>query len=142
MFSKSCEYAIKIMIFLSKKGQEGAGKVGLEEIASSINSPKAFTAKILQQLVRAKLLESIPGRNGGFSTVKNREVSLEEIVRAIDGEKLLNGCVLGFHDCSETHPCPVHYKFKGIRDYLSGILTTTSIEEVTKLMKENKVFLK
>ena len=51
MFSRACEYAIKIMIYIAANEQEGQ-RTGLKEVTEAIGSPEAFTAKILQQLVK------------------------------------------------------------------------------------------
>ena len=142
MFSKACTYAIKTMIYLASRRDQDAGMVGLQEIAEAIGSPKAFTAKILQQLTRAKLLDSMRGRSGGFELPAGKIISLAEIVRAIDGDALLTGCVLGFEECSMEHPCPMHHKFIGIRDYLSGTLNTTTLAELQQLVAEDRAFLK
>lgn len=140
MFSKSCEYAIKVMIFIAVR-QEAGARIGLDEIAEAIKSPKPFTAKILQQLARAQLLDSVRGRSGGFILATEKQITLGDIVSAIDGEKIITGCVLGFKDCSEVHPCPVHYKFKSVREFLTGTLLKTSMEELKEVMEEQDVYL-
>jgi len=140
MFSKTCEYAIKIMIYLAGKESNGV-RIGLDEIADAIKSPRAFTAKILQQLARAQLLDSVRGRSGGFTIPKDKVITLAEIVSAIDGDKVMKGCVLGFKACSEEHPCPVHHKFKSVRDYLAGTLMSTSLDEIKTVLKQEGVFL-
>jgi Rrf2 family protein len=142
MFSKACTYAIKIMIYLASRRGKATGMVGLLEISEAIDSPKAFTAKILQQLTKAKLLDSIRGRSGGFALPPQKNITLVEIVRAIDGEELLTACVLGFEECSAEHPCPVHHKFVGIRDYLTGTLSTTTLTELQQLVEQDQAFLK
>lgn len=131
MFSKTCEYAIKIMIYISSQQIEGIS-LGLEQIANSIGSPKPFTGKVLQQLVRAKLLRSIRGKNGGFSLAKEH-TSLGEIVFAIDGDRLLTSCVLGFDECSSLNPCPVHSRFVDVRKHLRITLGETTLEEFALL---------
>lgn len=142
MFSRTCTYAIKTMIYLASRRGKTAGMVGLQEIAEAIGSPKAFTAKILQQLTKAKLLDSIRGRNGGFAVPEGKVITLADIVSAIDGDELMTGCVLGFKECSAQHPCPVHHKFVSIRDYLSGTLNTTTLTELQQVLENERVFLK
>jgi Rrf2 family protein len=140
MFSKACEYALKIMIYLcSVKGDEKLA--GLKDISGAIDSPEAFTAKILQQLVRADLLHSVRGPSGGFKVV-NRPISLLEVVTAMDGNSIIKNCVLGLEECSASHPCPVHDKFLPIRDHLRGILTTTNLSELKGGIIDGNRFLK
>jgi Rrf2 family protein len=142
MFSKACEYAIKAMIYLATRAQDSR-RAGLHDVAEAIDSPEAFTAKILQQLVRKGLLHSVKGPNGGFEIKKgSQDIMLAQIVEAIDGDSLFRGCALGFHACSETHPCPVHHKFKAIRDHLAGMLLTTPLAEVAEGIPGGLSFLK
>lgn len=139
MFSKACEYGIKSLIYLAKCQREGL-RGSLKDIAEAIGSPEAFTAKILQQLVRAGLLVSLRGPSGGFDLAKNaQEIMLYDVVAAIDGPGITRNCVLGLSACSEQHPCPVHHQFKAIRDHLTGMLKITSLESIDRGMMINKM---
>ena len=126
MFSKACEYAIKIMIYLAEAEQANR-RTGLHEITKAVKSPEAFTAKILQQLVKYRLLSSFKGPSGGYQLIKDKQVILIDIVKAVDGDKLLEECVLGFDVCSGENPCPVHHRFVGIRDQLKDTLLSFEI---------------
>lgn len=128
MFSKACEYAIKIMIYIATNEQEGK-RTGLKEVTESIGSPEAFTAKILQQLVRGGLLESYRGPSGGFILASDKDILLHDIVVTIDGESLIKDCVLGLPDCSSENPCPVHSKFLLVRNQLTQTLLSTRIKD-------------
>ena len=143
MFSKSCNYAIKATIFIAKHSLEEK-KVGFVDIAKEIDSPQAFTAKILQILVKSGIIDSVKGVNGGFYIPKKNIATtyLVEIVDAIDGDAVFHGCGLGLSQCSETHPCPVHDKFKSIRDELARMLETTNLEELALGIKSGETFLK
>ena len=143
MFSKSCNYAIKATIFIAKHSLEEK-KIGFVDIAKEIDSPQAFTAKILQILVKAGIIDSVKGVNGGFYIQKKRIAStfLVEIVNAIDGDTVFNGCGLGLSQCSEDYPCPVHDKFKCIREELAKMLETTNLEELALGIKSGETFLK
>ncbi|WP_420578259.1 RrF2 family transcriptional regulator [Ekhidna sp.] len=134
MFSRACEYAIKIMIYIAGNEQEGR-RTGVKEISEAINSPVAFTAKILQQLVKNELLVSFKGPTGGFELAGSREIKLVDIVRAIDGNKLMENCVLGLETCSGENPCPVHFKFIVIREQLNETLLATEIRDPELITK-------
>jgi Rrf2 family iron-sulfur cluster assembly transcriptional regulator len=143
MFSKSCNYAIKASIFIAKFSLENK-KVGFVDVAKEIDSPKAFTAKILQILVKAGIIDSVKGVNGGFYVPIPRisTTFLVQIVYAIDGDSVFNGCGFGLAECSETHPCPIHDKFIRIRNELSNMLHTTNLEELALGIKSGNTFLK
>ena len=65
MFSKACEYAIKASIYIAISSLEGK-RVTPKQISEEIDSPTAFTAKILQALVRNNIVNSVKGAYGGF----------------------------------------------------------------------------
>lgn len=142
MFSKACKYALNAMIFMASL-PEGKDRVGLREISNAINSPEAFTAKILQQLVRGELLNSTKGPHGGFAIHGNPSmITIAKIVTSIDGDMIFSGCALGLKQCSEAHPCPVHHKFKAVRDHLTGMLFTTNLKDIAGRVNDGVSFLK
>lgn len=143
MFSKTCEYGIKALIFIAF--QSGFQKrVGLNDIAEEINSPVSFTAKILQKLVKNGLLKSLKGPTGGFviDEIMAEQITLSMIVSAIDGEAVYKGCGLGLEDCNEDKPCPVHHKFKAVRDELRDMLEKTTLKELTLGIDGGLTFLR
>lgn len=126
MFSKTCQYAIRAVIFISKKSSEGE-RVGIKEIAKGIDSPEHFIAKILQDLRKRGLISSFKGPNGGFFIEEASACTIADIVKAIDGDKIFSGCGLGLHYCSESKPCPIHNEFKAIRDELFRVLNDAKV---------------
>lgn len=127
------------MIYLCT--QEEGKLAGLRDISAANGSPEAYTAKILQQLVKSGLLQSLRGPTGGFK-VSDRPITLLEVVVAIDGESIVKDCVLGLKECSSAYPCPVHDKFVAIRDHLKGVLTTTHLTDIKSGVIEGNRFLK
>ena len=69
-------------------------------------------------------------------------IKLSQIVIAIDGDKIFNSCGLGLDTCDENHPCPVHDKFKIVRDNLKNMLEQTNLEELALDIKSGVSFLK
>jgi len=143
MFSKACEYGIKATIYIAVKSQQNI-KVNLNDISKEIDSPVAFTAKILQKLTKSKILISTKGSTGGFEINNNKlaKIMLCQIVVAIDGDSVYKGCGLGFNNCNENKPCPVHYKYKQIRNDLKQMLETTSLLDLSKDINCGITFLK
>lgn len=142
MFSKSCEYAIKAMIFVSQKSKD-EGNVGVKEIAKGIDAPEHFIAKILQDLSKKKLLNSMKGPNGGFYMNQgNLKSSLADIVKAVDGDSIYKDCVIGLKLCSEKNPCPVHFEYKEIKRNLISMLEDNTIADFNEKLDLEKFFLK
>lgn len=143
MFSKTCEYAIRAVIFIASESYKDK-RVGLKDIAVKIDSPEAFTAKILQILVKNDIINSSKGPTGGFDIPKSAmtTIYLSQIVSAIDGDSVFNGCALGLKECSEIQPCPVHNSFKSIREDLKLMLCSTSLAELASGIKSGSTHLR
>ena len=143
MFSKACEYGIKAAIYVAVQSLEDK-RVSLKDIAKEIDSPVAFTAKILQQLVRNHVMSSVMGPTGGFQIEKGKidEIKLSQIVDAIDGDAIYKGCGLGLKECNAAKPCPVHDKFAKVRDELKNMLENTSLYELATGLEVGLTYLK
>ena len=142
MFSKTCEYAIRAMIYIAQKSK-GGNKVGIKEIAKGIDSPEHFIAKILQDLSRKGLVQSLKGPNGGFYLEdEDLKHSIADIVKEVDGDKIFSGCGLGLKQCSETHPCPIHHEFKKIRTGVQVMLEKARLDAFTSQLDNNLAFLR
>lgn len=142
MFSKTCEYAIRALIFIAQKSKDGS-RIGIKDISSGIDSPEYFIAKILQDLSRKGFVQSVKGPNGGFfMDASNLRQSVADIVREIDGDKLFSGCGLGLKECSEYHPCPIHNDFKHIREGIKCMLENSKILMFVEDLDLKLTFLK
>jgi Rrf2 family iron-sulfur cluster assembly transcriptional regulator len=141
MFSKACEYAIKSMIFI-QSNSDSSEPIRLGDIAEAIDSPVAFTSKILQQLKKSGLLISSAGNKGGFKIPENKTITLKQIVLTIDGDGLFNKCLLGLKVCSSENPCPAHSSYQVIRDYLITNLLDAKLDDFTKKIKSKSISLK
>lgn len=143
MFSKTCEYGIRATIFIASESYQNK-RVGLKDIAKKIDSPEAFTAKILQILSKDNIINSIKGVGGGFEIPREtmKEIKLAQIVNALEGDRVFTGCGLGLTHCSEDHPCPMHDKFKSIRNELAFMLENTNLEELALGIKTGDTFLR
>lgn len=142
MFSKTCEYAIRALIFIAQKTKTGR-RVGIKEIAKATDAPEHFIAKILQDLGRKGFVQSSKGPTGGFYIEDaSSRCSLADIVKAIDGDKLFTGCGLGLKSCNERKPCPIHNQFKKLRESIYNMLESTTVGEFSKQLEKNLAFLK
>lgn len=133
MLSKTCEYAIRAMIYLAQHSGKTA-MINIKEIAEKIDSPELFIAKILQGLSRKGFVKSVKGRNGGFYIdADNHKISLADIIITIDGDKMFTGCGVGLDYCSERNPCPVHHQYKATRTALYKIYKSATLEQFKNL---------
>ena len=140
LYSKSAEYAIQTMIYLSENPSDKP--VMIATIAESYNIPYNFLAKIVQTLVKRRLVVTKRGRNGGINLArKSNNIYLNEIVDAIDGpppEKEL--CAIGLDLCDDETPCPLHNQWKPIRKSIRDMLTRESLEELAhRVINKRKI---
>lgn len=143
MFSKACSHAIKASVFIAQTTLQNK-QTRLKEIAEATNSPEAFMAKILQKLVKSNIIISHRGAKGGF-TIPDKclpRILLKDIVIAIDGDKIYNGCVLGFETCGDAKPCAIHYHIKAARKDIKKALTNTTLEDLATDVENELAFLK
>ena len=138
MFSKSCKYAIRATLYLAANSNE-ATKYGVEHIATTLNVPKPFLGKILQQLAKNGLISVLKGPKGGFYlTTANKEHSLNEIITSIDGPEVLTSCILGLPSCSSEMPCPLHFQFQSFKLGLMEVTGDKTVAELAEEVKEGK----
>ena len=141
MFSKSCEYAIRAVVFVATQNNAG-NKLGIMEICKEIDAPQHFTAKILQSLSHNGIISSQKGPSGGFYLNKTQtRLKLIDVVRALDGDKTFTGCGLGLKNCSEKKPCPIHNQFKVVRDELLNMLSNTYVVQLAKEIEKGSAVL-
>lgn len=142
MFSKATEYALRATIYIAKKST-AEKKVGIEEISKAIDSPKSFTAKILQALTKDDMVvSSVRGPNGGFFlTAKAKKLPVRTILQAMGEDEILEKCVLGLKQCSEVQPCPMHEQYKTIKQQLIKLFVSKTIGQLAADMKDGEVFI-
>jgi Rrf2 family protein len=128
MFSASCHYGLQAMFYIASHCKEGCN-IELREIAEERDIPKHFLSKILQQLVREKLLCSMKGPHGGFRLSRDpATITLIDIVDAIDGVEIFDECGIGLRQCTEAEPRPIHDDFKTLREQVKELFQTKTLE--------------
>lgn len=140
--SKTCEYAIRAMIFIAQKSRTGE-KISAKNIAAGIDAPVYFTGKILQDLGNKGIVQSSKGPTGGFwLDEKSWHGSLADVILATDGADFFTKCGLGLKQCSQSHPCPIHDSYKKIRTDMHRVLSNARFETFVKKLDTNQTFLK
>lgn len=135
LFSRQCEYALQAVLYLAKKTDEQT--TSIRELTEFLHTPYFFMAKILQDLSHKGLLVSHKGPTGGFALAKpTHQITLFDIVEAIDGHGLIQECVLGFPACSSETPCALHEQWSIARDLIHESLVNKTMEEMAAAMKK------
>lgn len=136
MFSKPCEYGIRALTIIANNDKND-GKIGMKDICKASNTPESFTSKILQTLVKKRILKSQKGPMGGFYLIRPAsEIPLYEVVKAIDGDEIFRRCGLGLEECNASNPCPMHSKFEVVRKELREMCLNSTLEDLVGQMTE------
>ncbi|HVT79292.1 MAG TPA: Rrf2 family transcriptional regulator [Phycisphaerae bacterium] len=145
IFSNPAEYAIRALselVLMSQDTPAGTRRIGyvmLDKLTEQASLPREFLAKIFRQLVEGGILVSAKGPGGGFALARPaHDVSLLQVIEAIDGGHQIDGCVVGLAKCNDHMPCPQHDLFKPIRQRLRAYLQTTTLADTAASLKEKK----
>lgn len=135
LLSKSCVYGLRAALYLAS--QNNGEYVPIRQMSDKLDISFHFLTKILQELSAAGLMESYKGPNGGVRLTKaGTEISLIEIVIAIDGPDLLTECALGLPGCGVEKPCPLHDTWAKTRDSIREMLEGTTLVELAEKGKK------
>jgi Rrf2 family protein len=105
--TRQADYAIRAVRYLAKQGS--SQRVATSTVAREMKIPPSFLAKIISQLSIAGLLHTSRGARGGVELAREpKEISVLDVVEAIDGPILLNECVGTNKPCSFEDDCLVH----------------------------------
>jgi len=140
LLSQSCMYGIRAALLIATKGESDKDSfIPIRRIADQLDVSFHFLTKILQVLTHAKLMESYKGPNGGVRLARPaEELSLIDVVEAIDGNDVFDNCLLGLPGCKDDNPCPLHEKWSNSIDQLRALFQETSLAQ---LAKESSEFL-
>lgn len=109
--TRQADYALRAMLYLArlKDQDDPKAKAATSKIAKDQEIPPSFLAKIISQLSIAGLIHTSRGAHGGVSLAKEpKDISLLDVVEAIDGPISLNECVQDPSVCSFGDNCPIH----------------------------------
>lgn len=135
LLSQRCEYAIRAALYLASR--RSAGPVPVREVSRSLEIPHAFLAKTVRDLGRAGIVAAQAGPGGGLTLARPAgEVTLKDVVLAVDGPQLFEGCVLRLSGCGELRPCPLHEAWVGTRERIDRMLTTATLAAVAEATRE------
>jgi len=125
------EYAVRAMTYLAERPVGAISS--LHDVGRERDIPESFLAKIFQSLVHGGLVVSQRGARGGFSLARPAaEISVREVIEAVDGPIALNGCVLWPDDCRRSADCRMHDVWllaqRRMMDVLDGVTLAELVE--------------
>lgn len=137
ILSRTSQYAIQALIFVAT--QPRGEPVLNRKIAEYLDVPSAYLAKIMQNLCKGNLLYSFRGRLGGFCLREGAEkTDLMQILALTEGSRFTEDCVLGLKVCSDATACPMHTKWKPIKQKIVDLLTEQTLEKLAAAVQSGK----
>ncbi len=128
LLSKSCEYGLRATLYLASLEPERY--VSIRTISEELDISFHFLTKIFQKLTQAGLMRSFRGPNGGIALARPAdEITLRDIVIAIEGPELFTECVLGLPGCGDRNPCPVHATWGVVREQLEALFASETLAD-------------
>jgi Rrf2 family protein len=129
--TKKADYGLIAMKYLAEHPQPMA--LSAKEIAEAQKIPSELLAKILQKLVRAKLLVSLQGTNGGYKLARDsRTISAFDVIRAIEGPLFLTSCVTHRGACEQSTHCSVKEPLQKVSTAIEEVLSKVTVFELAQ----------
>ncbi|MBU0593003.1 MAG: Rrf2 family transcriptional regulator [Pseudomonadota bacterium] len=134
ILSRTSQYAIQALIYIAT--QPPGEPVLNREIAAHLGVPSAYLAKIMQNLCKGNLLNSFRGRLGGFCLREGAEkTDLMQVLVLTEGKGFTDDCVLGLKVCSDETACPMHVRWKPIKEKVVSMLNEQTLEKLAEAVQ-------
>jgi Rrf2 family protein len=128
--SKKSDYALIAMKHLAIR-PDGGGSASAREISEAYDIPLELLAKVLQRLVRARLLASEQGTRGGYRLGRNASlISVADVIQAVDGPVTVTACSTDDHNCDQYTKCSIRDPLWKIKNRIVEALSTVSVAEM------------
>lgn len=129
--TRETDYAIRCVQYLScSKGET----LMVDRIAKGMHIPKTFLAKILQKLVKGGVVKSFRGARGGFRLDRRPdEITLLDVIEAIEGPVAMNSCALDKRTCGLSDRCSVHPVWVEVRKEVETILRKKTFSDFMEI---------
>ncbi len=133
-----CDYAIKVILELALN--KGKGVLSIQDLAKRIDASKKFLEQILVELKRAKFVQSVRGKKGGYALTKEpSQIKLAEVIHFIDGPTEPIACVADhYKGCSHINSCVLRGYWQQVDSAISNIIDNVDFEEISKQVAKQK----
>lgn len=124
------KYGLYAMYYLAE--HEGEGPQTLQSIAE-MGVPKQYLEQLLGNLRRAGLVSTVRGALGGYQIARPpSEVTLLDIVDAMEGPVELSKCTSAEHECDRACHCPVRWVWQQATDSINAELQKIKLSDMVK----------
>ncbi|WP_088225616.1 Rrf2 family transcriptional regulator [Desulfosporosinus sp. FKB] len=126
-YTKATNYALHMIVYMIEHAQ--SGNLSLHTLADHFNVSATYLSKILTQLVKADLIESTSGANGGYALRKKMEdISYMDVIKATEGTGSLFECKF-----QEGSKCLIQNVMAEAENLMETYLRDKKLYEVAKI---------
>lgn len=127
-FTRTTEYALRTLGYMASRESE---MLSADELHAKLKIPKKYLQRLLTDLKRSGLLKSVRGRNGGFTlSRRTRDITLAEIIYAVEGARTRPECFFGFAKCALDAPCAMHDVWMRSQNTVREALQSTHLADI------------
>jgi Rrf2 family protein len=125
--TREADYALRIIAMLAREKRQ----IEAKHIAEECEIPYRFTLKILRKIVKADIIKSYRGVNGGYVLNKEpSEITFGEVIEAIDGEFAINHCMSDSSECSRCGKCAVQKKLQMVQEMIADEFSNITFDDL------------
>ncbi len=130
LLTRNTDYAVRALIYMAGKAPE---RVSTADLLRDLRLPRPFMRKTLQTLQKAGYLDSVKGKNGGFSfLISPEKIVLNDLIVLFQGPVSMGDCLFRKKVCSCMRTCPLRKEIKTIESLALGHLRSVTVASLMR----------
>lgn len=126
--TRRTDYGVRALVNLAQHYPEGQAAPA---ISDDMDIPVGFLRQVLQELGRSDLVSSQPGRTGGYTLTRDpAEITLHEIIEALEGKNEEPACALDGGPCHWDRACAIHWVWMAAKEAFTSTLQSATLAQI------------
>lgn len=140
LFDRQTILTVKAVLFLARHHEENR-YYKVKEMSEALGVSRSYLARIIQSLVKNKILRSSTGPTGGFYIPEeNMDLTLNDVIAFTEYDHHLDRCVMEWPGCSDDKPCPLHHSWVRFKEGIRRDMTRMTVRQARKLLYDRLEF--
>ncbi|NQT63338.1 MAG: Rrf2 family transcriptional regulator [Candidatus Marinimicrobia bacterium] len=129
--TKAGEYGLRAVRYLVENGDES--RISIGDISENKKIPEPFLRKLFKPLVQQGIINSTRGVSGGVRLARDpKEITVLEVVEALEGPLALNECLLDDATCEFMNECGMHDVWEEAQAAMAKVLRSKNLTDLTR----------
>ena len=134
LFDRQTILTLKAVLFLARHYEENR-YYKVKEMSEALGVSRSYLARIIQSLVKNKILRSSTGPTGGFYIPEeNMDLTVNDVIAFTGYDRHLDRCVMEWPGCSDDKPCPLHHSWARFKDGIRRDMARMTVRQARKLL--------